>query len=86
MTAPSDLETSEQNFNNNLEQVSAENSITPVADDLMAVNNLEGAGVSPENIAPVADDSLVASNLEGEEVNAENSISTIADDSAGVSN
>ncbi len=86
MTVPSDLETSKQDSDNNLEQVSAENSIAPVADDLMAVNNLEGAGVSPENIAPAAEDSLGMSNLEGAEVNPENSISTIVDDSTSVSN
>ncbi len=86
MTVPSDLETSEQDSDNNLEQVSAENSIEPVADDLMAVNNLKGAEVSPENIPPAADDSMGVSNLEGAEVNPENSISTIVDDSVGVSN
>jgi sec-independent protein translocase protein TatC len=86
MTVPSELETSEQNSNNNLEKVSAENSIAPVADDLMAVNNLEGAEVSPENIAPAADDSMGVSNLEGAEVCPENSISTVVDDSTDVSN
>ncbi len=88
MTASSDLETSEQDSDNNLEQVSAEteNSIAPVADDLMAVSNLEGAEVSPENIAPVADDSMGVSNLEAEEVNPENSIAPVADSFMGVSN
>jgi sec-independent protein translocase protein TatC len=87
MTVPSDLETSEQYSDNNLEQVSAENSIAPVADDLTDVNNLEDEEVSAENIiAPVADDSTDVNNLEAEEVNPENSIAPIADDFTDVSN
>jgi len=91
MTVPSDLQTSEQDSDNNLEQVSAENSIAPIADDLMGVSNLEGEDVSPEtenSIAPVADDLMGVSNLEGEDVSpeTENSIAPIADDLMGVSN
>ncbi|MEG5176715.1 hypothetical protein QUB59_01855, partial [Microcoleus sp. A2-D5] len=75
MTVPSDLERSEQDSDNNLEQVSGENSITPIADDSVDVSNLEGEEVIPENsIAPIADDSVDVSNLEGEEVSPENSI------------
>ena len=91
MTVPLDLETSEQDSDNNLEQVSAENSIAPVADDLMGVSNLEGSEVSPEtenSISTIADDLMGVSNLEGAEVNpeTENSIAPIADDLMGVSN
>ena len=86
MTVPSDLERSEQDSDNNLEQVSGENSITPIADDSVDVSNLEGEEVSPENsIAPIADDftdvsNLEDENLEDEQVNEENSIAPIADD------
>ena len=91
MTVPLDLETSEQDSDNNLEQVSAENSIAPVADDLMGVSNLEGSEVSPEtenSISTIADDLMGVSNLEGAEVNpeTENSIAPIADDVTDVSN
>ncbi|MCY7381904.1 MAG: twin-arginine translocase subunit TatC [Microcoleus sp. CAN_BIN18] len=41
MTLPLDLETSEQDSDNNLEQVSGENSIVPIADDFMGSRNLE---------------------------------------------
>ena len=86
MTVPSDLETSEQDSDNNLEQVSAENSIAPVADSFMGVSNLEGEEVNPKNtIAPIADDFMGVSNLEDEnledeQVSEENSIAPIADE------
>src|ERR687885_741649 len=41
MTAPSDLETSEQGSDNNLEEVSAQNSIAPIADSFVGSRNLE---------------------------------------------
>ncbi|MEG4011189.1 hypothetical protein QT998_09225, partial [Microcoleus sp. S1D4] len=73
MTVPSDLETSEQGSDNNLEQVSRGNSIAPIADDLEAVSNLEDEAVSEENsIAPIADDLEAVSNLEDEAVSEEN--------------
>ncbi len=41
MTAPSNLETSEQGSDNNLEAISPENSIAPIADGAMGSRNLE---------------------------------------------
>ncbi|WP_373533862.1 twin-arginine translocase subunit TatC [Microcoleus sp.] len=67
MTVPSDLEKSEQDSDNNLEQVSRENSIAPIADDSVDVSKLEGEEVSPENsIAPIADSFMGSRNLENE--------------------
>ena len=87
MTSPLDLETSEQDFDNNLEQVNPENNIAPVADDFTDISNLEAEQVNPENnIAPVADDFTDISNLEAEQVTSENNIAPIADDLMAVSN
>ena len=91
MTVQLDLETSEQDSDNNLEQVSAENSIAPIADDVMDADNLEDEQVSPEtenSIAPIADDVMDADNLEDKQVSPKkkNSIVPIVDDVIDIGN
>ncbi len=91
MTVPLDLETSEPDSDNNLEQFRAENSIAPIADNVIDVSNSEDSEVSPETengIAPIADDVIDVSNSEDSEVSpeTENGIAPIADNVIDVSN